>query len=67
MKINRRRILIAMAESGMTKKEIAEKANLYTQSLKTILNRGTCEPRTVGKIAKALGVSVAEIMEGDCE
>ena len=32
------------------------------QNISTIIRRGTCEPRTAGKLAAGLGVSVLEII-----
>ena len=43
--------------------ELAEKSGLCRQNLSTIKNRGTCSALTAVKIAAALGVDVAEIID----
>jgi len=50
-----------MAEQGLTKKALAEKSGISAQNVSTVIRRGTAEPKTVGKLAIGLGVSVAEI------
>ena len=64
MTINPVRIELLLAERDMTKAALAEKCNMSRQNISTIVRRGTCEPRTAGKLAAGLGVSVAEIIEG---
>ena len=61
MIINVKRIETLIAEKGITKKILAEKSSISAQTLSTILQRGTCEPKTAGKIAGGLCVSVSEI------
>lgn len=63
MKINTLRISVAMAEQGLTKKDFAANCGISAQNISTILRRGTCEPKTAGKLAAGLGVDVADILE----
>ena len=63
MTINARRIETLMAEMGLTKRGMSQRCGISAQNLSTIIRRGTCEPRTVGKLAAGLGVPVAEIIE----
>lgn len=63
MKIRRDKINILLAEQGMTKAELAAITGVSRQNISTIINRGTCEPRTAGKLADGLGVPVSEIIE----
>lgn len=63
MKIDTSKVLLILAEREMNRTELAECSGLSRQNISTILTRGTCELKTVGKIAKGLGVSVAEIMK----
>ena len=63
MKINTHKIKLILAEKEMTRGELAAKCATSRQSISTILTRGTCELKTAGKLAKALGVSVAEIVK----
>ena len=62
MIINSIRIESILAERDMTKVALAEKCGLSRQSVSTIVRRGTCEPRTAGKLAAGLGVDVADII-----
>ena len=62
MTINAVRIELFLAERGMTKAALAEKCGVSRQNISTIIRRGTCEPRTVGKLAAGLGVNVADIV-----
>lgn len=63
MKIDVMAIVRILAEREMTKSELAEKSGLSRQNISTIIGRGTCEPKTAGKLAVGLGVSVEEIMK----
>lgn len=63
MKISKQKIERVMAEKGLTAVEVAEKSGVSRQSFSTIKLRGTCEPATAGKIARGLGVNVADITE----
>ena len=64
MNINVIKIEILLAERGMTKAALADSCGVSRQNVSTILRRGTCEPRTAGKLAAGLGVDVADILEG---
>ena len=61
MKINTNKVMLILAEQGMTKAALAERSGMARQNISMILGRGTCEPATAGKLAKGLGVPVAEI------
>lgn len=63
MNLNTQKIEILIAEQGITRTQLAEQSGLARQNLSTIIRRGTAEPRTVGKLAKGLGVDVADIVE----
>lgn len=52
-----------MAEQGLTKKALAERSGISAQNVSTVIRRGTAEPKTVGKLAVGLGISVAEIIQ----
>lgn len=53
-----------LAERGMTKKALSEVCGISAQNVSTVIRRGTCEPRTAGRLAKGLGVDIADITEG---
>lgn len=63
MTINTRRIETLLAERGMTKAALSDRCGISRQNVSTIIRRGTCEPRTAGKLAAGLGVPVAEIID----
>lgn len=65
MKIDVNKIKLVLAERGMTRTALASASGMSRQNVSTILTRGTCEPKTAGKIAKGLGIPVAEIMKED--
>ena len=62
MKIDAQKIEVLMAERDMTKRSMAEICGLIPQNISAIMRRGTCEPRTAGKLARALEVPVKDII-----
>lgn len=65
MKINTTKISLILAEREMTRSSLAELCGVSRQNISTILTRGTCEPKTVGKLAKGLGIDPVEIIKED--
>lgn len=64
MKLDRLKLDIALANSGMTGyREVAERMGCSRQNLMLILGRGSCNPTNAGKIARALGVPVESILK----
>lgn len=63
MTINAVKIEELLAEHGLTKAAYAQESGISRQSISTIIRRGTCEPKTAGKLAAGLGVSVSEIIK----
>lgn len=63
--INTAHIESLLAERCMTKAAFAAACGISRQNISTIIRRGTCEPRTAGKLAAGLGVPVAEIIKGE--
>ena len=63
MNINAVKIETLLARNGLTKADLSRKCGISRQSISTIIMRGTCEPKTAGKIAAGLGVQVEEIMK----
>ena len=64
MRIDQQIINTILAERGITKAEAAKNCGISRQNFSTIIRRGTCEPRTAGKLAAGLGVPVANIIKG---
>lgn len=63
MTINTAKIETMLAERGMTKTVYAANCGISRQNISTIIRRGTCEPKTAGKLAAGLGIPVAEIIK----
>ncbi len=63
MTINATKLETMMAEQGLTKKALAAKCGISAQNVSTIIRRGTCEPKTAGRLAAGLGVPVADIIK----
>lgn len=61
MKIDRKKYMLARARACMGQKEL-EAAGIPKGTICTAL-RGNVKPETAGRIAKALGVDVTEIIE----
>ena len=60
--ISATKINLLKAEQRLTNSALAERSGISRQSISTILLRGTCSPITAGKLARGLGVSVADII-----
>lgn len=63
MKISATKIETILAERDMSKSALAEASGIARQNISIILRRGTAEPKTVGKLAAGLGVSVADLID----
>ncbi len=62
MTINTTKLETMLAERGLTKAAYAANCGISRQNVSTIIRRGTCEPKTAGKLAQGLGVPVADII-----
>ena len=65
MKLNTIKIALILADREMTRAALAELCGMSRQNVSTILTRGTCEPKTLGKLAKGLGVDASELIKED--
>lgn len=63
LRVNKSKLEIAMARAELNRNTLAEKADMPVPTVCNVYTRGTCKPATVGRIAKALGVDVTEIIE----
>ena len=63
MKINLRNLELFLAQNQMTASELSERSGVCKQSISIIRYRGTCQPVTLAKIAKGLGVDPANLIE----
>lgn len=63
MKLNVPKIHLIMANELLTQTEVAQYGGTLQPTVARALRVGRCTPKTAGKIAKGLGVSVEEILE----
>lgn len=63
MKVDKRKLEIAMARAKLNRNTLAQKAEMPIPTVCNVYSRGTCKPATLGRIAEALGVDVTEIIE----
>ena len=62
MKLDRKKYMLARARACMGQKDL-EAAGIPRGTLCRIVGGGDMRPETAGKIAKALGIDVTEIIE----
>lgn len=67
MKLNKQKLCVAMARSCVISKDLQQKSGLPKATYIRALTGKNVRPATIGKIAKALGVPVENLidMEGD--
>lgn len=66
MKLDLRKLNIAMAKKCITVTELAKKSALSRITLtKVTTNRTNPKPATIGKIAKALNIQVEDLLEDE--
>ena len=63
MYLDRDKINVAMARKSYNIAKLAEVYGVSAQRMRTILNSRKVSTATAGRLAKALGVDVTEIME----
>lgn len=63
MKVSKNAFALAMARACITPGELSAKAGVGTQCIRNATNGKNLLPATVGKLARALGVDVTEIIE----
>lgn len=63
MKVNRNKLRLAMARACMNTIDLSAKAEMPVQTINGVLRGRSIRPATLGRIAKALGVDVTDILE----
>lgn len=63
MKVDSKKMQLAMARSCLTTTEIAVAAEMPLVTVKKVTSGKAVKPATIGKVAKALGIDVIEILE----
>lgn len=61
--ISKKEINLVCARKEMSLNELSERSGVTTQNIRALLKRGSCRPKTLGRIARALGVDPAELIE----
>ena len=63
MKLDVMKIKQILAEKEMNQVDLAVKCGVERQQINGVLSRGTCSLKTLGRISKALGVQLEEIIK----
>lgn len=63
MKANRKKLENAMAQSCMNTKDLQKAADIPRPTLNNVISGRNVRPGTIGRVARALGVSVETILE----
>ena len=64
MRANREKLTLAMARACMNTEDLAALAEMPRPTVNNVITGRNVRPGTLGRIARALGVDVTEIMEG---
>ena len=62
---NKKKVEIAMAKACITRNELQEKSDVGMNQIKAMISGKSVRPCTFGKVAKALGVEVEELIENE--
>lgn len=65
MKADKLKVQLVMAREGMGGAEIAERAGIRRDLVSKVVRGQNVRPATLGKVAKALNVDPAEIVQQD--
>lgn len=63
MRANREKLSVAMARACMNTKDVAIAAGLPAQTVNGLIRGRSVRPATIGRVARALDVDVAAILE----
>lgn len=67
MIINKSKLEIALATACMNPYDLCKKTKIQYQTYRRIASGNNCKPATIGKIAKALDVTVEQLIDLDGE
>lgn len=65
MKANKRKLEIAMARECMSAEDLRATSRMPRTTVNNVIEGRSVRPATIGRIAKALGVDVTEILEDE--
>lgn len=63
MKTNKKKLELAMARACMNTEDLQKAAEMPRPSLNNVISGKSARPATIGRIARALGVDVTEIID----
>lgn len=63
MKANRRKLELAMAKACMNTSDLQKAAGMPRPTVNSVIGGRSSRPGTIGRIAKALGIDVTEIID----
>ena len=63
MRANREKLVVAMARACMNTTDLVKAAEMPRPTVNKVITGRSVRPGTLGRIARALGVDVTEIME----
>ena len=63
MKANRQKLTLAMARACVNTADLQKATGMPMPTVKNVITGRSVLPATIGKVAKALGVDVTEILE----
>ncbi len=63
MKANRKKLELAMAAACMNTEDLQKTSNMPRPTLNNVISGRNVRTGTIGRVAKALGVDVTEIIE----
>ena len=63
MKADKNKLSLAMARACMNPQDLAKAAEMPPQTVNGVLRERSIRPATLGRIAKALGVDVTDILK----
>ena len=62
LKVERKKLVLAMARACMDARDLAKAAGMPPPTLNNVIVGRSVRPATLGKVAKALGVDVTELL-----
>lgn len=65
MKANKRKLELAMAKECMNAEDLRATSGMPRTTVNNVIAGRSVRPATIGRIAKALGVDVTEILEDE--
>lgn len=63
MRLNKRKVMIIMAELGINQQSLALRAGVSRQTISAVMNGRNCRPELLGKLSRALNVKPEELIE----